>query len=433
MQQQKEDDGYDRHDMSQWVIHFVHERKADDDMYAMRDASKLEDPNVTFRIPTNFDADGKPNDLTLEYTDNEWPIDSDASAFDLLRKIIHDGCLCSGWSFRDDQPTVYGPYSAVCFTEMPLYALIEYAKKRGKKTGYVGNHGIAFMRKELFDAGARQVIYGLSTEYKEAEDVTDAYYNHGLRCLSEKCGIGLEEQYRYVSTNLGKGKWVDWTHEREWRWPFRGGNEGVAGLPFLLSEGWGYQFKNLVVIVDTDEEQRVILDQLKNMYDSGGRNCGFEYNMSLIPAIRVLSLETLAKAKVDMKYVRIEDVPTLQAEVRTKVAVPDAVRKHVAKAIEEAEKVHDNAVKQFLEEHPGYKSPDYNWGSAGVYTCANTAVTQALLDANIASTYADGKYMFDLGKRYFDDMDLENIGAEAAAAYLSKELEQPFEVYELPD
>lgn len=297
----------------------------------------------------------------------------------------------------------------------------------------MGNYGIAFLRKELFDAGARQVIYGLSTDYKEADDITDAYYNHGLRCLSEKCGIGLQEQYRYVSTNLGKGKRVDWTHEREWRWPFKGGNEGVAGIPFLLSEEWGYQFTQLVIIVNKDEEQHEILDQLKNMYDSKSRNCGFDYNISLIPAIRVLSLETLAKANVDMRNVRIEDVPTLQVEVRTKIPVRDTVRIQVLEAIKKAEKVYDDAVERYLKENPDYITPKYNWGSAGVFTWDNTEVTQALFDADIAKTYADGKYMFHVGKRIYDDMDLEIIGARAAATYLETQLGQSFEVYEMSD
>lgn len=422
-----------RIDLSEWVIHFVHDRKEKDDMYALREISKIAEPYETFRIPTNFDKDGNPQDLTFEYTDNEWPITTDASGFEILQKIIHDGYIRSGWSFRDNVPTVYGPYSAVCFTEMPLYGLIEYAKNRGERSGYVGNYGIAFLRKELFDAGARQVIYGLSTDYKEADDVTDAYYNHGLRCLSEKCGIGLQEQYRYVSTNLGKGKRVDWTHEREWRWPFREGNEGMAGMPFLLSEGWGYQFTQLVIIVSKDDEQHEILNQLKNMYDSKSRNCGIDYNISLIPAIRVLSLETLAKANVDLRNVRIEDVPTLQAEVRTKIPVSNAVHIFVVKAVKEANKVYNEAVAHFLQKNPEYKSPEFNWGAAGVYTCGNTEVTQALLDSDIASTYADGKYMFHVGERIFDDMNLEIIGARAAATYLETQLGQSFEVYEMPD
>ena len=424
---------YNRYDMSEWVIHFVHDRQSKDDLYALREISKLEEPDVEYRIPTYYDKRKRPHDLTDEYSDDEWWIGEDAPAFDVLQKIIHDGYIRSGWSLRDFIPTIFGPYSAVCFTEMPLYALIEYAKYRGRVSGYVGNYGIAFLKSELFDAGARQVIYGLSTDYKEATDQTDAYYGYGQRCLSEKCGIGIEEQYRYVSTNLGKGKRIDWTHEREWRWPFRGGDEGVAGMPFLLSEGWGYQFSQLVIFVSTDEEQQQLLDQLKNMYDSKGRNCGIEYNMSLIPAIRVLSLETLSNANIDKDYVRIEDVPSLQVNVRTRLAVSESTLSLVSEAVKDAAIVHDRAIDDFLNKNPEYSTPQFNWGSAGVYTKGNTEVTQALFDLNIASTYADGKYMFHIGRRIFNDIDLENIGAQAAANYLGDRLGQRFYVYEIPD
>lgn len=423
---------YNRLDMSEWVIHFVHDRKSEDDLYAMRDISKLEDPDVNFVIPSYYDENGVAHDLTDEY-DDEWPVAEDATAFDILQKIIHDGFIRSGWSMRDLMPTVYGPYSAVCFTEMPLYGLIEYARFRGKLSGYVGNYGIAFLRKELFDAGARQVIYGLSTDYKEAEDATDSYFGRGMRCLSDKCGIGLEEQYRYVSTNLGKGKRIDWTHEREWRWPLKGSDFGVNGMPFLLAKEWGYQFSQIVIIVSNDDEQREILDQLKNMYDSGGRNCGIGYNMSLLPAVRVLSLETLAKSKLKTDFVRIEDVPTLQAEVKTRIPVSEKTRRLVDAAMKEVSKVHDDAIDNYMKQNPDYKTPQFNWGSAYVYTWGNTEVTQALLDAGIASTYADGNYMFKVGRSVFDDMDLEIIGARAAADYLRAKLKQGFNVYEYPD
>ena len=379
-----------------------------------------------------YDEEGRPVDLTDKYSDEEWSIEDDAPAFSVLRKIIHDGYIRSGWSLRNGSPTIYGPYSAVCFTEMPLYALIEYAKDRGAASEYVGSYGIAFLRRELFDAGARPVIYGLSSQHKEADDdCSDPYYGRGGRCLSAKCGIGLTEQYRYVYTKLSAQKSIDWMHEREWRWPLFPKEHDLAGMPFLLSSEWGYQFSQIVIIVSEDDEQQILLDQLKNMYESKGRNCGIDYNMKLLPAIRVLSLETLERANVD--FARIEDVPMLQANVRTKIPVTEEIRKKVVDAVNKSNDVYNDAIKVFYQQNPDYKKPDFNWGSARVYTCGNTEVTQALFDAGIASTFADGQYMFHVGQHIYDDMGLEIIGAEAAANFLSKELGQSFYVYELPD
>ena len=113
---------YNRYDMSEWVIHFVHDRQSKDDLYALREICKLEEPDVEYRIPTYYDKRKRPHDLTDEHSDDEWWIGEDAPAFDVLQKIIHDGYIRSGWSLRDFTPTIFGPYSAVCFTEMPLYA-----------------------------------------------------------------------------------------------------------------------------------------------------------------------------------------------------------------------------------------------------------------------------------------------------------------------
>ena len=103
-----------------------------------------------------------------------------------------------GLSVVSTHSDIYGPKSAVCFTEMPLYALIDYVKARNK-SGYADRYGIAFRREELFEAGARPVIYGLTGEHKEISSCESLC---GFRVLSECTGIGLHEQYRYVYTNL---------------------------------------------------------------------------------------------------------------------------------------------------------------------------------------------------------------------------------------
>lgn len=415
-----------RLDLSEWIIHFVHDRKGHDDMYVQAKNSGWNSMGTLGGI-SYFTESGEPVDLTDSNADNEYEIKDYESAFGVLCKIVHDGYIRSGWSFRKDEPTIYGPFSAVCFTEMPLHALIHYAKTRGAWSGYVGCYGIALKRSELFKAGARPVIYGLSSEHKEAT-AGDAYYGHGLRTLAESCGIGLNEQYRYVATNLDDTKYIDWMHEREWRWPIPREENGIAGMSFLLTEEWGPVFSEVVILVLKDEEQRIILDQLKNMYDSKCRNCGIDYNVELIPAVKVLSLESLSQAKVNLGYVRIDDVPYLQAKVRTDMPFTEEQRKRVVDMVTEAGKVYDTAIDDFRKANPDYKTPLFRWGAAYIYTEGITLVSQVLLNEGIANTYADGKYIFHVGQRILDDMDLEKIGAEAAAKFLTQQLGQKFEI-----
>lgn len=153
----------ERVDLSDWVIHFVHDRIPQD--FSEWYLADSEGEIVNF-IPSYFDFDNKPCYISEEMIDEEYPIDEDASAINVLMKILHDGYIRSGWAFRKNRPTIYGPFSAVCFTEMPLGSLIHYARKRNK---YVGTYGIALKRNELFGVGGRQVIYGLSTQHIETD------------------------------------------------------------------------------------------------------------------------------------------------------------------------------------------------------------------------------------------------------------------------
>jgi hypothetical protein len=87
---------------------------------------------------------------------------ADADAFWVLKTIIEDGGLKLGFSLRNDKTTIYGGRPAVCFTEMPLYSLAVYARER--VTTRCTPYGVAVTKLELYRAGGRQVIYGLSED-----------------------------------------------------------------------------------------------------------------------------------------------------------------------------------------------------------------------------------------------------------------------------
>ena len=431
--------GLQRIDMSDWIIHFVHGRHPEDDMYVMAENIKfnaeLEGIEVSSAMVHYFDENGIPKDMSDISRDEEFAIEEDAEAFSVLKKIVHDGFIRSGWSFRDGKPTIYGPFSAVCFTEMPLYALMEYAKTRGQISDYVGNYGIAFKKKELFAAGARPVIYGLSGVHKEIEDSSDEWCKYGMRVLHKSCGIGLNEQYRYVYTNLDREVPVDWTHEREWRWPLRDSKTGIPGLAFLLSEEWGLQFTEILIIVNTIAEQEELLLQIKNQYDSQSLNCGISYNMCLLPALRVVSIEKLSTLSCNTRSVRVDDIPTMQMQKMPIINVSDDIKDLIKKIVPLAKQWGAQAISKFIKEHPDYKTPPFRYGFAYAATNEVSAITQAMLDESIAHTYSDGKYIIYLGGDEWpsEDEDLLNIGAHATAEYLSRELGQYFYAFTRPD
>ena len=156
-------------------------------------------------------------------------------------------------------------------------------------------------------AGARNVIYGLSGQHKESEP-GDAFWGYGMRTLSSDCGLGINEQYRYVYTKLSQDKNVDWTFEREWRLPVKDDHWDVPGLPFLLNRStYNNPIKDAFIIVETDEEKDTILEQLANMFNSGATNYGYEYDLEMLLRIGVISIEELSKHD-SFAQIKIDDI-----------------------------------------------------------------------------------------------------------------------------
>lgn len=425
-----------RLDLTEWVIHFVHDRKLEDNLDGLYEdyllfSDDMDDNN--YRYPDYYDSEGHGHNMLDEFIENEFPIDEDASAFSVLKKILHDGFIHSSWSIRNGIPSVYGPNSAVCFTEMPLYALVDYARVRGEKSGYVGNYGIAFRRNELYAAGARPVIYGLSSEFKETDRINGVYQG---RLLDLSCGIGVHEQYRYVSTLLPKkyGLTIDWTHEREWRWALPNDRLGVPGIPFFLSKDFADFFTEVIIIVGTNDEQEEILLHLKNLYDSGCRNTEFDYNKEFISSAKVLSLEAIANEEnIDFHTMKIEDLPMKQLRIMPEFAVSHELLSKVKKTIAKASEISVSAVKDYLNTHPEFDEQKGWYGFANVCTCEVSEVTQALLQIKAAKAYSDGDYLVSVNQYRTSNLDLLEVGANAVAEYLSKELGQPFYVKSRPD
>ena len=181
------------------------------------------------------------------------------------------------------------------------------------------------------DLGGRPVIYGLSGPHIEATK-TDNYYGLGLRCLSSKCGIGINEQYRYVSMNLCENNWINWTHEREWRWALRD-NLDVPGLPIWLE---GSQFSTVLVIVEKKEEVEKFIDKMKEYHDSGSNNYDCVFNQTVLENTLVLAIEEIDCSIISNKNVRIEDLPLIKlpkiASVEVSVEMLNRVRKAVVTA-----------------------------------------------------------------------------------------------------
>lgn len=86
-----------RLDLTEWVIHFVHDRKTDNDTVGLYEDYLLFKDELSgtqneelredcFRMPDYFDENGKRVNIFSSYEENEYEIDEEAYAIDVLKK-----------------------------------------------------------------------------------------------------------------------------------------------------------------------------------------------------------------------------------------------------------------------------------------------------------------------------------------------------------
>lgn len=412
-----------RKDLSEWIIHFVHDRGTSTDPY---DWDINSDWDVV--IPTSFDYNGTKDHNTYGKTSDPWPLDSSAKAFHVLRKILGSGYIRAGWSFRETKteivPTIYGPKPAVCFTEMPLNHLLEYVNTRNNHE-FVAPYAIAFKRQELFRAGARPVIYGVSTIHKEA-GVGDPYFGKGLRVLAEECGIGLKEQYRYVYTNMSPIKNIDWTHEREWRWADIFEKYDMPGLPFLLG-CLNSTFTEIIILVQKDIEVETILDDLKSYYDAGSNFATDSFRYILLEACKVISFETLKREGIKPEEFSLDTLPKLTVGKKLTRPMPsEHLKNHIQKIWEQACTIFYETSKKALEDFPHLDLCDICGFAEVVTYSAQSETTQALLDLDLVDCINQVYYVKGLIGVLTQSLSIHEAAARATAKFLTESLDQDF-------
>lgn len=130
--------------------------------------------------------------LTRERVEHEastGQIKSTTHAFSVLKEILISGVLKGS----GNEGYIKGTQKAVCFSEIPLSSVHEFASKPTERKAKYRFYGVALSKKAVFSAGGRPVIY-----------LPD----------DESSWIPSEQKWRHVRFEHGS---VDFTHEREWR------------------------------------------------------------------------------------------------------------------------------------------------------------------------------------------------------------------------
>jgi len=362
-----------RHDHTEWLIHFARDR----------------DPGLD--VPDESDG------VELVCAGGEIP--PEASAFEVLKTIIRLGGLISGYSFRNGRTTIYGGKPAVCVTEMPLYSFAEYAQS-SSPSKMVSAYGIAVLKTEFFDAGGRPVIYGLSTDAISYEQNTPT-----CRVLSSDI-LPPHEQYRYVAynpTRSTKSKWVDWSHEREWRWVARdqdihgihcrtgaGKYDWQPGLP-LFGGTEGGHFSKVCIIVWTHAEAREIQELLTGLYLAGSNDYDTAFDRVVIDNSSIVVLSEVVDAVESQRELDAQTIEGLGRAMLLRPVVifspPQDAELRVTRAISEASRAGAEAATQYAER---YGLSD--GGLVGFASAVTTEVLNPLVQYMIKTGKASGPY-----------------------------------------
>jgi hypothetical protein len=156
---------------------------------------------------------------------------------------------------------------------MPTAAFIEASRIRQQAGQKISTHALTFQKTEMFDLGANPVIYGLSDR-----SASLPVGNNGGARVIDPSFLPIREQYRYITYNPTGTIAIDWTHEREWRWPYMG---DITTYEKMLEEyGIASEVKDIPGlnlysgdlsaigdIVNTHEESRMVLYDILSLID----------------------------------------------------------------------------------------------------------------------------------------------------------------------
>jgi hypothetical protein len=359
-----------RHDHTDWLIHFVRDRNPEQDF------------------------PGQSEDEARYFAGGELEVDADA--FQVLCTIIRLGGLLPGHSFRKDRTTIYGGEPAVCVTEMPLYAFAAYVKQAAA-TGRVSAYGVAFLKREFYEAGGRPAIYGLSTDKVTYDE------NTWIRRILSPTILPQAEQYRYVAYSPSGARWIDWSHEREWRWkvtdPERDyiwcesgdGTLGpIPGLPLFRGKSEGACFSRVCIIVWNKQEAAEVQKLLTGLHLAGSNNYDTPFDKSVIGKSRIIVLEDVINAvesgqNLDAQTIEGLEEADLVRPILLKDVTPEQ-EKRVKSALETAAQAGTQVAKDYVRAHP------QDVGGCGRAAAVTYDIKNELVQYMLKEEFATGPY-----------------------------------------
>ena len=264
--------------------------------------------------------------------------------------------------------------------------------------------------------------------------------NTPYRRIYEESVLPQSEQYRYVAYNpTSKGRWIDWSHEREWRWVVQNEDadeiwvqdyNGLYGptpaLPIFKGRIDDRPFTKVCIIVWTHKEAEEIRRSLTGFYLAGSNNYDTPFDKSLITVSKIIVLQEVVDlvesgGNLDAQTIEGLEEANLLEPITIAKMPPDVDRKARA-ALEKAGVAAKAAIAAFTARN-GLGSGWCGFAHATTRDVTNPYV-QYLLSAELASGPFDGRVWINFPQDYphSQSADYQEAGVEAAAEVLSAEL-----------
>lgn len=247
------------------------------------------------------------------------------------------------------------------------------------------------------------------------------------------------EQYRFVAYNPTSTNWIDWSHEREWRWKAQDDDKDqvwaedhngtlgpIPALPLLKGRLDGRPFSKLCFIVWTSEEANELQELLTGFYLAGGNNYDTEFDKLLISRSKIIVLADVVEAVEKDKRLPSQTIEGLEeANLLRPILLHEPSEdnaKRIAHALQNASVAGKSAALEYVENHPA------DAGSSGFAHAITFDVTspivQQLLSSGSASGPFDGKVIINIPETWSfrQSLDYQEYVMKAAVESLKKDL-----------
>ena len=197
-----------------------------------------------------------------------------------------------------------------------------------------------------------------------------------------------------MAMNLDDQRWIDWSHEREWRWCDPNRECNCPGLPIWLDKQ-PIRFSRPLIMVREDREVRIVLDKIKELYDANSGGYSETFDRAALRNTRVFSLERLSLLG---ELAKLDDLSSSQLATFDMPKPSPAYIRRLRYVLDRASNAAAQAAERYRASFPRSPTGDYQdvFGFASLmFHAPQSEFTEALLLLNAVSVFGRVGYRIE--------------------------------------